>query len=165
MSLVARQFIRSVAGTSYFGSAGYASVDAGPIGYQCRSCERGVHHVFTDHVHLEVLNGDDNGEAVVTSRIKRAMPVIRLRTGDLIEWIGSTETPCACGSRDVRFRLLGRVDSQINVWGCRLFVGDFEKSLADAGLEGALFQISRRCSMDIRKILGRPIQKSGCQQS
>jgi len=137
LSLVARQFIRSVAGTSYFGSAGYASVDAGPIGYQCRSCELGVHHVFMDHVHLEVVDG----EGVVTSRIKRAMPVIRLRTGDLIEWIESTEKPCACGSRDARFRLLGRVDSQINVWGCRLFVGDFEKSLADSGLEGALFQI------------------------
>lgn len=140
LNLVARQFIKSVAGTGYFGSAGYASVDAGPIGYQCRSCERGVHHLFTDHVHLEVVDG----EAVVTSRIKRTMPVIRLRTGDLIEWVGSPDNPCACGSRDVRFRLLGRADSQFNVWGCRLFTGDFEKVLADSGLDGALFQIVLR---------------------
>ena len=142
LSVVARNFLTSIAGTSYFGSAGYASVDAGPIGYQCRHSQRGVHHLFGSHVHLEVIAG----EAVVTSRIKKAMPVIRLRTGDLVEWTPGAgdqacDGACPCGSLDKTFRLLGRSDSQFNIWGCKLFVDDFEKSISDCDLDGALFQI------------------------
>ncbi|NBQ54529.1 MAG: phenylacetate--CoA ligase family protein [Proteobacteria bacterium] len=137
LSLVARKFLETVAGTTHFGSAGYASVDAGPIGYQCGYGVGGVHHLFAENVHLEIING----EGVVTSRIKRKMPVIRLCTGDLLEWISEKDEACQCGSRDIRFRLLGRSDSQFNIWACRLFINDFEKALADCNLDGALFQI------------------------
>jgi len=137
LSVVARKFLEAVAGTTHFGSAGYASVDAGPIGYQCRFNVGGIHHLFTEDVHLEIING----EGVVTSRIKRKMPVIRLCTGDLLEWISEEDAACQCGSRDIRFRLLGRSDSQFNIWACRLFINDFEKALADCNLDGALFQI------------------------
>jgi len=93
--------------------------------------------LFAEDVHLEIING----EGVVTSRIKRKMPVIRLCSGDLLEWISEEDAACQCGSRDVRFRLLGRSDSQFNIWACRLFINDFEKALADCNLDGALFQI------------------------
>ena len=137
LNLVARNFMSSVSGTTHFGSAGYASVDAGPIGYQCRNCQDSVHHLFANDVHLEIIAG----EAVVTSRIKRAMPIIRLCTGDLVEWITDDEANCACGSPDPRFRLLGRLNSQFHIWGSRIFVEEFEKAIADCGLDGALFQI------------------------
>jgi phenylacetate-coenzyme A ligase PaaK-like adenylate-forming protein len=142
LTLSARKFLTSTAGTAQFGSAGYASVDAGPIGYQCLHCSGGEHHLFASHVHLEVIDG----EGVVTSRVKRTMPVIRLRTGDLIEWLpdaGGKSGPrsCPCGSADRRFRLLGRADSQFNVWGCRLFINDIEKAIADCDLGSVLFQI------------------------
>lgn len=136
LSLIARQYIQKVFQTKHFGSAGYASVDAGPIGYQCHFGEGGIHHVFADDVHLEIIAG----EGVVTSLVKRSMPVIRLRTGDLLDWMPETEC-CPCGSREPRFRLNGRANSQFNVWSCRLFLQEFEYALSDCGLEGALFQL------------------------
>ena len=137
LSLMARAFLKDVWGTQRFGSAGYASVDAGPVGFQCAHCEGGIHHLFAEHVHLEIIDG----EAVVTSLIKREMPVIRLRTGDLVEWVAGA---CPCGAGQPLFKLLGRADSQFNIWGCRLFVEDAERSLADLGLDGALFQLVLR---------------------
>jgi phenylacetate-CoA ligase len=146
LSLMAREFIKSVFGTRHFGSAGYASVDAGPIGYQCRHCQGGAHHLFADDVHLEIIEG----EAVVTSLIKRQMPVLRLRTGDLVDWIAE---PCRCGASDPLFRLLGRSDSQFNLWGCRLFIEEVERALDDLALDGTLFQIVLRQSSDARETM------------
>ena len=134
---VARDGLRRAFGTRHVGSAGYASVDAGPIGYQCVHAESGIHHLFEDQVHLEIIDG----EAVVTSLIRRAMPVLRLRTGDLVEEVTG---PCGCGVAGRRFRLLGRADSQFNLWGCRLFLEDVDRALADLGQVGALWQVVLR---------------------
>ena len=71
-----REFLSKVWGTTYFGSAGYASVDAGVIGYQCTHCGPGEHHLFSDLVHLEVINE----EAVVTSIIRDSMTIKNYRT-------------------------------------------------------------------------------------
>jgi phenylacetate-coenzyme A ligase PaaK-like adenylate-forming protein len=158
LSLMAREFIKNVFGTRHFGSAGYASVDAGPIGYQCRHCEGGIHHLFADDVHLEVIQG----EAVVTSLIKRQMPVIRLRTGDLVDWV--TGDACPCGATDPRFRLLGRSDSQFNVWGCRMFLEEVERALDDLGLDGCLFQIVLQNSSDARETLLLRLETSDGRQ-
>ncbi len=136
LSLVARSHINRIFHTEYFGSAGYASVDAGPIGYQCKYLDHGVHHLFDHDVHMEIIDG----EGVVTSLVKRYMPVIRLRTGDLISW-SDADTPCRCGSMAPTFLLRGRANSQINVWGCRVFVEEFERSLLDVGVRFGLMQI------------------------
>lgn len=103
-------------------SAGYASVDAGPIGYQCASSESGEHHLFSDFVHLEVINH----EAVVSTKYREIMPVIRLKTGDRVELLTQK---CACGSQDTKFLLQGRIDNLIHLWGCRLPLDDIEKAL------------------------------------
>ncbi len=160
LSVVARKFLGTVAGTTYFGSAGYASVDAGPIGYQCRFSVGGVHHLFADNVHLEIVDG----EGVITSRIKKKMPVIRLCTGDLLEWIPEEYDACPCGSRDVRFRLLGRSDSQFNIWACRLFISDFEKALADCNLDGALFQIVLKQDLEARETVEFHVEHEKAEQ-
>lgn len=118
-------------------SAGYASVDAGPIGYQCRFCKDREHHLFEEQVHLAII--DDEG--VVTSRVRRMMPVIHYKTGDHLEWSPVGE-PCGCGSTDRRFVLHGRRDGQINVWSCRLMLRDVEHALADAGVFAAVFQVA-----------------------
>lgn len=160
LSVVARKFLGTVAGTTYFGSAGYASVDAGPIGYQCRFSVDGIHHLFSDCVHLEIING----EGVVTSRIKKKMPIIRLCTGDLLEWIAEKHGDCECGSSDVRFRLLGRSDSQFNVWACRLFINDFEKALSDCNLDGAMFQIILKQDESARETIEFHVEHENAEQ-
>jgi phenylacetate-coenzyme A ligase PaaK-like adenylate-forming protein len=137
LSEVAKRFIQRVFGVQYFGSAGYASVDAGPVGYQCAFVRPGEHHLFEDQVYMEIIEG----QGVVTSLIRRQMPVIRLKTGDLIEWTSSQGQICKCGRSDRRFMLFGRSDSQFNIWGCRLFLQDVDAALADSGGSGAVFQV------------------------
>jgi phenylacetate-CoA ligase len=77
---------------------------------------------MTPHEQLEVINQ----EAVVTSFIREGMPVVRYRTGDKVEWVHGE---CECGANAPRFKLLGRMDSQINIWACRLPLSDIEAAL------------------------------------
>ena len=123
MPIYAPQLFKKVFCCDQIRSAGYASVDAGPIGYQCTHSKLGEHHLFSDFVHLEVVNS----EAVVTAKYREIMPIIRLKTGDRVELISGH---CSCGASDQKFMLQGRTDNQINIWGCRLPLLDIEKSLA-----------------------------------
>lgn len=122
LSSVRKTYLEKVWGTKVFGSAGYASVDAGVIGYQCSHCGPGEHHLFTDLIELQIIND----EAVVTSLARNTMPVVNYKTGDRVEWIAD----CDCGLSDRRFKLLGRIDNVIQIWSCRLLVSDVEASLA-----------------------------------
>jgi phenylacetate-CoA ligase len=134
LSEARQEYLRKVWNTKTFGSAGYASVDAGVIGYQCDRCGPGEHHVFSDLIDLRIVDG----EAVVTSLIRDTMPVANYRTGDRVEWIDA----CACGRPDRRFRLLGRIDNTILIWSCRLPVSDIEQGLATYGVLTYQVQVS-----------------------
>ena len=121
LSGLRQSYLERVWKTMHFGSAGYASVDAGVIGYQCLGCGPGEHHVFSDFVHLDIVED----EGIVTSSYRDTMPIKNYRTGDKMKWIEA----CSCGSKDPRFKLLGRIDNTIQVWSCRLNVDDVEKAL------------------------------------
>lgn len=126
LSEIRKDYLSKSWGTKVFGSAGYASVDAGVIGYQCPHCKPGEHHVFTDLIDLKIIED----EAVVTSLARSTMPVINYRTGDKIEWIAD----CECGSTDKRFKLLGRIDNVIQIWSCRLLASDIEQTMNENGV-------------------------------
>jgi phenylacetate-CoA ligase len=96
-------------------SAGYASVDVGPIGYQDSTCTGSQHILFNELVHLEVIDE----EAVVTSKVRKSMPVIRYRTGDKVKILEKS------GSL-IKFDILGRVDNKINIWGSRFEMADLD---------------------------------------
>jgi phenylacetate-CoA ligase len=143
MSEIRREFLSRTWGTTFFGSAGYASVDAGVIGYQCAHCKAGEHHVFSDLIDLKIVSG----EAVVTSLPRNTMPVKNYRTGDKIEWIED----CSCGRTDKRFKLLGRIDNVIQVWSCRLLTSDVEESLSQNGIITYQLKISESSTKDLVK--------------
>lgn len=126
LSQVRKEYLEKTWKTSFFGSAGYASVDAGVIGYQCTDCGPGEHHVFSDLIDLNIVDG----EGVVTSIARNSMPVVNYKTGDRIEWIA----PCRCGRTDKRFKLLGRIDNVIQIWSCRLLTNDIEATLSQNGI-------------------------------
>ena len=127
LSQTRMEFLKDVWKTQTFGSSGYASVDAGVMGYQCAQSQPGEHHVFSDLVSIEIV--DD--EAVVTSVARSSMEIQNYRTGDRIEWMPN----CSCGSLDKKFKLLGRIDSLIQVWSCRIALDDIEKSLSEYGIK------------------------------
>ncbi len=134
MSETRRDFLRKTWKTEYFGSAGYASVDAGVIGYQCLNCGPGEHHLFTDLIQMKIVEG----EAVVSSLTRDSMAIKNYATGDRVEWI---EDACNCGRKDKKFKLLGRIDNQIQIWSCRMLLTDIEKSLKNLNPEILSYQI------------------------
>lgn len=117
-------------------SAGYATVDAGVIGFQCEHCRGAVHHLFDSEQYLEILDPEtlkpvkrgETGELVVTCLGKRLMPVIRFRLGDLGRW---TDSACACGRKEPRFEILGRCDDRIHVGGAHVFVNDLQNAISE----------------------------------
>lgn len=127
LSDIRKDYLSRVWKTKYFGSASYASVDAGVIGYQCSHCKSGEHHLFSDLIELNIIEE----EAIVTSHARNTMPIKNYRTGDKVEWI---EGECPCGSPDKRFKLLGRVDNVIQIWSCRLLTTDVEEVLSERGV-------------------------------
>jgi phenylacetate-CoA ligase len=63
------------------------------------------------------------GEMVLTTLRKKARPMIRFRTGDIIT---ADRTPCACGRTHVRIKVVGRMDDMFIVSGVNVFPSDIE---------------------------------------
>ncbi len=116
-------------------SAGYATADAGVIGYQCSYLEKGLHHLFAENQYLEIINSDtlksvridEVGEVVITCLFKKKMPLIRYRVGDLARWV---DLKCKCGSNDPVFEIVGRCDDRIHAGGAHIFVWDIQKAIS-----------------------------------
>jgi len=100
-------------------------------------------HLAEDHHLLEVLDpatgapvaDGQPGEMVLTTLRKRARPMIRFRTGDVVTRDGS---PCRCGRTHARIRVHGRTDDMFIVNGVNVFPSDVEvvvRSLEDASGE------------------------------
>jgi phenylacetate-CoA ligase len=128
-----QDYLTKTWGTKYFGSVGYASVDAGVIGYQCSHSRPGEHHLFSDLIEMKIIEG----EAVVSSLFRTSLPIKNYKTGDRVEMIG----PCACGDASPRFKLLGRADNLIMIWSCRIQLNDIENALKELDPGILSFQI------------------------
>ena len=123
MTCQASEALVSIWGCDLVRSIGYASTEVGSIGWQCPHCKTGEHYPFEDML-VEIV--DD--EIVATSLTRRAMPIIRYRTGDRGEWV----TPsCDCARGAPAFRLCGRLDNAMIIWGCWVLYDDLVKALED----------------------------------
>lgn len=99
-------------------SAGYASVEGGPIGYADAGCSGSEHRVYGGSTIVEILDEDTGetieetgrpGRIVFTSLVRRLMPLIRFPTGDLAQW----HEPA--WSSDRKFSLLGRAGQGVRL--------------------------------------------------
>ncbi|MBK1613559.1 CoF synthetase [Rubrivivax gelatinosus] len=88
-------------------------------------------HWAEDHIHWEVLDAagepvaeGERGELVLTTLTKRARPMIRFRTGDIVSF---TTEPCRCGRTSARLLgVHGRLDDMLIIKGVNLFPSDVE---------------------------------------
>lgn len=116
------------------GSVGYASVDAGLLGYADPSCGPDEHRVLSRYTLVEILDEASGepieeegrvGRVVVTNLTRLLMPILRYPAGDLACWI---EPP---GAPDRKFRLMGRSEEGARVGPATLYVEDVRKVLRD----------------------------------
>ncbi len=104
------------------------------VATECLTARDGL-HVQEDHFLVEVVDPADgspvphgsDGELVLTTLTKEALPLIRYRTGDL----GAiTIEPCACGRTTARLiRLGGRRDDMMIIRGVNLYPSHVEQIL------------------------------------
>lgn len=99
-------------------------------------------HLAEDQILMEVLDPETlepvadgkPGELVLTTLRKKARPMIRFRTGDIVTRY--TE-PCECGRTAARFDVQGRLDDMIIISGVNVFPSDIEAVVRDhASLTG-----------------------------
>ncbi len=127
----------------------YGMTETGGVGTLGMDCQ--VHngiHIWEDHYFVEILKpGSEEpvldgrqGELVITSLTRQALPVIRFRTGDLT-CILSREV-CSCGRTHVRVApITGRVDDMLIVKGVNFFPKQIEQTLMQIPGTGANYQI------------------------
>ena len=118
----------------------YGGAETGFIAAEC--LEGGGMHCFTDSI-LEVIDpitgqnvlDGGSGEIVTTDLSRKAMPVIRYKTGDLTE--GLNLEPCPCGRTSPRLRrIIGRTGDIQRVKGVYLIpskVGEVVKKHENLG--------------------------------
>jgi phenylacetate-CoA ligase len=97
-------------------------------------------HLFSDVFYPEIIDPDSgvpvpegsNGELVITTLTKQAIPLLRYRTRDIVSM---TSQPCRCGRTSPRTsKIKGRTDDMIIVRGINVFPSQIEHVLL--GIEG-----------------------------
>ena len=120
--------------------------DSGTI-WECRA--KDGFHAWEDLVLLEVLDpltgapapSGGRGEMVITNLVDKMDPLIRFRSGDLVQW---TEERCRCGRTHARVWPIGRTTDEILVAGKSVMPRDVWSAVEDVPETAAgLFQIIR----------------------
>ncbi|MEJ5260203.1 MAG: phenylacetate--CoA ligase [Anaerohalosphaeraceae bacterium] len=97
-------------------------------------------HLFSDVFYPEIIDPEtgkhvpegQDGELVITTLTKQAIPLIRYRTRDIVSM---TTAPCRCGRTSPRTsKIKGRTDDMIVVRGINVFPSQIEHVLL--GIEG-----------------------------
>ncbi len=136
------QVLRALPGAE-IRSIGYASTDAGLLGYSDLSCAPGEFRCHDGAAIYEILDEESGapitvvgraGRAVVTELWRRLMPVIRYPVGDRAEWL---EPP---GTRDRKFLLLGRSEESARVGPVTLYYDDVRAVLEGFAAELGTFR-------------------------
>jgi phenylacetate-CoA ligase len=128
-----RQRIQLESGIKAYDIYGLSEIIGPGVASEC-SCQNGL-HVFEDHFLPEIINSEtgevlpdgSEGELVLTTLSKQAMPMIRYRTRDIT--LLHTET-CPCGRtlRRIR-RITRRSDDMFIIRGINVFPSQVETAL------------------------------------
>ena len=135
-----RRRIEAAAGIKAYDCYGLSEITGPGVAAECWF--QGGPHVFEDHFYPEIIDPETGrnvpegteGELVITTLSKQAMPMIRYRTRDITALI--TE-PCPCGRTLRRIRRIGRrSDDMLIIRGVNVFPSQIEAALL--AVEGTL---------------------------
>jgi phenylacetate-CoA ligase len=135
-----RRHIEAASGIKAYDIYGLSEITGPGVASEC--CAQNGLHIFEDHFYPEIIDPDTaqpvppgvEGELVLTTLSKRAMPMIRYRTRDITALV--TE-PCPCGRTVRRMRRIGRrSDDMLIIRGVNVFPSQIEEALL--AVEGTL---------------------------
>jgi phenylacetate-CoA ligase len=135
-----RRHIQEHSGIRAYDIYGLSEIIGPGVGIECE--EQAGLHIFEDHFLLEivdpatgeVLPDGQEGELVLTTLSKQAMPMIRYRTHDITAVIPE---PCACGRTIRRIRRISRrSDDMFIIRGVNVYPSQVEAALLE--VEGTL---------------------------
>jgi phenylacetate-CoA ligase len=131
-----RSYLQKVFPDAKILSLGYATVDAGALGYADETCGPNEHRVWGDGIVLEIIDEgteevitetEKPGRFIATNLTRRLMPVIRYPVGDRGCW---AEPP---GRPDRKFRILGRSEEGARLGPITLYLDDVRRVLEGFG--------------------------------
>ncbi|MEI7703711.1 MAG: phenylacetate--CoA ligase [Deltaproteobacteria bacterium] len=135
-----RQRIQADTGIRAFDIYGLSEIIGPGVGAECQA-QAGL-HIFEDHFLPEIIDPDTGkvlpdgteGELVLTTLSKQAMPMIRYRTRDVTTLVSE---PCSCGRTLRRIRRIERrSDDMFIIRGVNVFPSQVETALLQ--VEGTL---------------------------
>ena len=135
-----RRHIENSSNIEAFDIYGLSEIIGPGVGCECRRHD-GL-HIFEDHFYPEIVDPETGaplpdgteGELVLTTLSKQAMPMIRYRTRDITMLMPE---PCACGRTLRRIGRIGRrSDDMLIIRGVNVFPSQVESALLE--VEGAL---------------------------
>ena len=135
-----RRHIETEGGIEAFDIYGLSEIIGPGVGIEC-PCHDGL-HIFEDHFYPEIIDPEtgralgpgEEGELVLTTLSKEAMPMIRYRTRDITSLVPGR---CECGRTIRRIARIGRrSDDMFIIRGVNVFPSQIEAALL--AVEGAL---------------------------
>ncbi|MFW6180853.1 MAG: phenylacetate--CoA ligase family protein [Spirochaetota bacterium] len=161
-----RAKIEELYGIDAFNSYGLSEMNGPGVAFECRH-KQGM-HLWEDSYYLEVIDPEtgrplpdgEEGELVLTTLAREAMPLIRYRTGD-ITTVCTGECPCGRTHRRIS-RIKGRSDDMLIVKGVNIYPMQIEQVLMNVPGVGHnyLIELDRDEHLDIIRVkveVGRDI--------
>ena len=128
-----RKKIEELYGVKAYNSYGLSEISGPGIAFECQ-CQKHL-HIWEDYVYPEIVDpktfkplpDGEEGELVLTTLQRQAMPLMRYRTKDLTRIISE---PCACGRTHRRIaRITARTDDMMIINGVNIFPIQIEKTI------------------------------------
>lgn len=144
-----RKKIEELYGIKAYNSYGLSEMCGPGVAFECTQ-QAGL-HVWEDHFYPEIIDPDsmqvlpegEEGELVLTTLSREAMPIIRYRTRDLTSLIPGN---CPCGRTHRRIsRIKGRNDDMLIINGVNIFPIQIERTVM------AIPEIGNNYLIEIRK--------------
>jgi len=139
------------------------ATEVGAYGFECEPQPGGVHvnenEFIAEVIHPETgaaVQEGERGELVITNLGRIGSPLIRYRTGDLVQ---PSYRPCVCGRSFMLFLggVLGRIDDMIIVRGVNVFPSAIESVMREfAEVEEFRVEVSQRGALSELKLILEP---------
>lgn len=163
-----REEIEAALDVSAIDIYGLSEIIGPGVAIECTEAQDGL-HIWEDHFYPEIvdpntgepLGPNEEGELVLTTLTKEALPVLRYRTGDITHLY---EEECICGRTAVRMgNITGRTDDLLIIRGVNVYASQIEEIMLDIDDIAPHYRLDLRRdgTLDTMEITVEPHERSG----